>query len=518
MLRCRRWFAALLAVLIALLCAVPALAETPSDYNRNVPQLLSAGHLYSESAILIDAENGNVLFSKDANVRMYPASTTKVMTLMLALESGITLDTPIVIPQQASQIPADSSLVPVFPGDMMTYRDLLYGFMLTSGNDGANAVAVLVSGSVESFVDRMNKRAEELGCEGTHFANPHGYHDPEHYSCAQDLARITREALKIDTFKQIVSTSSYTMSIQRGNTTIENRVLNTNALLKKDNTYYYADCIGVKTGYHSLAGQCFVGAAERDGVRLITVDLHSTGSLEKWIDTIRMFNYGFTRYTAYTLEQMFNMASGMIATLRVSNAIESDPQQGMLGLNIAQISNPDYTRMVETDNQEAMDRAVEDFVSRCEMTITSDMVAPISQGEIIGRLRYVDQFGEELTALLVADRSIAEQPPRTTLVDIFPVLAYFENPLVVLLAAVLILLIVALLIAGAVRNSRRERRRKQIYEARKLAYMRRKSAQKRRNARRAKERRRRLREREDDYDEYDEYDDEDDDDDYDDDY
>ena len=147
---------------------------------------------------------------------MYPASTTKVMTLLLALESGISMDTTIVIPQQANQVPADSSLVPVFPGDVMTFRDLLYGFMLTSGNDGANAVAVLVSGNVESFVDRMNKRAEELGCEGTHFANPHGYHDENHYSTALDLARITSEAVKLDAFRKIVSAPSYTMSIPPG--------------------------------------------------------------------------------------------------------------------------------------------------------------------------------------------------------------------------------------------------------------------------------------------------------------
>ena len=370
------------------------------------------------------------------------------------------------------------------PSDVMTFRDLLYGFMLTSGNDGANAVAVLVSGNVESFVDRMNKRAEELGCEGTHFANPHGYHDPQHYSTALDLARIASEAVKLDSFRKITSTPSYTMNIHRGNVDIEQRVTNSNALLKKDNTYYYPDCIGIKTGYHSLAGQCFVGAAERDGVRLVTVDLHSEGSLEKWIDTIRLFNFGFTRYTGYTMEEMFNFAGDRIATLRVSNAIDSDPYDGMLNLKIAQISDPDYTRMVENDNEAAMEAAVQDFVSRCELTVTSNMVAPVSQGEIIGRLRYLDQSGREITALLVADRDIAEQPVRAKLTDMFPALSYFENPLVVLLALVLILLIIALLIAGAVRGARKDRRRKKIYEARRLEYMRRMSAQRRRDARR----------------------------------
>ena len=497
MLRRLRCLAALLTALIALTCALPATAEeSPSDYNKNVPQLLREGHLYAQAAVLVDAENGDVLFAKNARQRMYPASTTKVMTLLLALESGIAMDTTIVIPKQASEIPADSSLVPVFPGDVMTFRDLLYGFMLTSGNDGANAVAVLVSGSVDAFVDRMNARAAEIGCENTHFANPHGYHDENHWSTALDLAKIASEAVKLDAFRQIVSAPSYTMNITRGNAAQTVRITNTNALLKTESSYYYPDCIGIKTGFHSLAGQCFVGAAERDGVRLVTVDLHGAGSQEKWVDTIRMFNYGFTCYTAYTMEQMFTFASPKIATLRVSNAIESDPLGGSLGLRIAQISDPDYTRMVENDNEQAMAAAVDDFVSRCEMTVTSDMVAPISEGEIIGRLRYQDQSGNEITALLVADRSIAEQPPKAELTDIFPVLAYFENPLVVLLAAVLILLIVMLLIAGAVRAARKEKRRKKIYEARRLEYMRRMSAQKRRDAKAHSRRRSRY----DDYD------------------
>lgn len=482
MLRRLRWVSALLIAAIALMSAFAALAESPSDYNKNVPQLLREGHLHAKSAILVDAENGNVLFAKNARERMYPASTTKVMTLLLALESGIGMDTSVVIPQQAQDIPADSSLVPVFPGDEMTFRDLLYGFMLTSGNDGANAVAVMVSGNVPAFVERMNKRARELGCEDTHFANPHGYHDPDHYSTALDLSRIACAAVKLEAFRRISSAPNYVMHIKRNKADMEVRVVNTNSLLKSDNTYYYPDCIGIKTGYHSHAGQCFVGAAERDGVRLVSVDLNSISNTDKWVDTIRMFNYGFTRYTAYSLEDMFTKAGSQIATLRVSNAIDTDPYGGMLNLKIAQISDPDYVRMVETDNDTAMEQAIRDFVSRCELTVTSDMVAPVSEGEIIGRVRYLDQSGKAITALLVADRDIAEQPPKASLTDLIPALAYFEDPLVVLLAAVLILLIVLLLVAGAVRASRKEKRRKQIYEARRLEYMRRMSAQRRRDA------------------------------------
>ena len=472
MQNCRRWAAFLLALLLALAGAAPGLAETPDDYNKNIPQVLVEGHLYADAALLMDAESGNVLFAKNARERMYPASTTKIMTLLLALESGISMDTPIVIPQQAAQIPMDSSLVPVFPGDQMTFRDLLYGFMLSSGNDGANAVAVLCSGSLDKFVERMNERAVKLGCTDTHFANPHGYHNADHYTTAQDMARIVREAVKQDAFRQIVSTQSYTMSIQRGRESVSTRVVNTNALLNSESRYYYEYCIGIKTGYHSAAGQCFVGAAERDGVRLIAVDFHAPASYTRWVDTIRLFDYGFTRYNAYTLEQMYSFAGSRIATLKISNAAEDDPQGGEMELRIAQVSNPNYTRMVEINSEAAMEAAIDDFVSRSELTITGSMTAPVSEGEIMGKLRYVAQSGEEITALLIAGRDVAERRVRASITDLIPALRVFENSLVRMFAASVLLLIVLLLIAGAVRRARKERLRKRIYEVRKEEYLR----------------------------------------------
>ena len=489
MLHFRRLTAWVLVLLLAALWMLPAAAEKPSDYNRKVPQVLREGHLYADAAVLIDATNGDVLFAKNARERMYPASTTKIMTLMLALESGISMDTQIVIPKQAGQIPSDSSLIPVFPNDVTTFRDLLYGFMISSGNDGANAIAVIVSGSLEAFVDLMNSRAQQLGCSGTHFANAHGYHDANHYTTAYDMARITQAALRLDSFKKIVATTSYTMHIQRGGHNMEHTLYTHNALQRKDNSYYYADCIGIKTGYHSAAGQCFVGAAERDGVTLISVDFHSSGSNQKWVDTIRLFNYGYTCYTAYTLEQMFSMAGGRIATLKVSNAIEGDPLGGQLGLKVAQISNPDYTRMVESNNEAAMDAAIEDFVSRCELLVTSDMTAPISAGEIMGKLRYVAQSGEEITATLIADRDIAEQPPKLTALDLLPFLRVFDNSMVRLLAIVLALLLILILVAGSLRRNRTDRRRKKILEAKKRELARKRMPSSRRTVVRRRDRR-----------------------------
>lgn len=464
----------LAALLIALLMlSMPGMAyAAPQDYDVNTPEALTEDELYGESAVAIDADTGEILFSKNSRVRMYPASTTKIMTLLLAVESGWSLDTMVTIPPEADNVPSDSTRTPVYPGEVTSFGDLLYGMMLPSGNDAANAVAVLISGSVPAFVQKMNERAAELGCTGTHFANAHGYHDENHYSTALDLALITQEAIKHDSVRQIVSTNSYTMHISSSNRT-EVPLSNTNMLLKSGNTYYFEDCIGVKTGTHSRAGQCFVGAAEKDGVTLVTVTLKCSESVQRWIDSIRLFRYGFTCYTPYTLEQMFDLTSSRIATTRVSNAHEDDEMGGVLQLKITQVSDSSYERMIHTGSDGAMAAALDDFVQRAEIHLVDNLVAPISMGEIVGSFSYTTQDGQIITASLIAGRDIAAQPEKTTIYDLLPFLHVFENPLVCMLLLVLILLILALVLYARARRRRIERRRRELYEQRRREYMRR---------------------------------------------
>ena len=152
--------------------------------------------LQANCVLLADEDSGQYYYTRNIDAKAYPASLTKIMTLLLAVETGWDLDTMVTIPPEAENIPSDSSIVPVYSGETMTFRDLLYGMMLRSGNDAANAVAVLVGGSVASFVERMNARAQELGCEGTHFANAHGYHDENHYTTAQDLRSSPKRACR----------------------------------------------------------------------------------------------------------------------------------------------------------------------------------------------------------------------------------------------------------------------------------------------------------------------------------
>ena len=489
----RIWLSVALAVAL-LLATLPAtaLATTPEDYDAEKPQVLERDHIYAPSAVMLDGVTGRVLFSKNPRERMYPASTTKIMTVMLALESGIELDTPVIVPQQASKIPKDSTLVPVFPGDQLPFVDLLYGCMLASGNDAANAVAVLVAGSIDAFVERMNARAQELGCADTHFVNPHGYHDPDHYTTAMDLARIAQAALNIDAFRQISSCERYTFTIRREGEDITPTRANTNVLLNEDSRYYYPNCIGVKTGTHSEAGNCFVGASEKDGVRLVAVALKCADTNQKWVDVIRMLNYGYTRYEAVSLERLFAAASPQIGSLKISNAVESDPEGGTLSLKIARVSNPEYIRMLPIDVDGAMDSAVKDFISRTTMTITHNMVAPVSEGEIMGSLRYVAQSGEEITALLIAGRSVEKQPDRMALIDFFPFLKRLSDPLVLALIIVLLCLIVALIVAVAVRSAARQRERDRIYRARRHEALLEERAENRRRRERRKRREREI--------------------------
>ncbi|NLF27155.1 MAG: hypothetical protein GX592_04595 [Clostridiales bacterium] len=265
--------------------------NTPKSYGAGNAAALNPGNLYASACALIDADTGALLFGKEAYAKKYPASTTKVMTLLLALEYP-NLSEIVTVPAAAAEIPGDSSRVPIQVGEQLPYEDLVYGLMIRSGNDAANAIAAIAAGSVEAFVDRMNARAVELGLLSTHYTNPHGYHDGDHYTTAADMAELLRRALQNPAFEAIFRARRYTMSATnvRKQRVIECRYDIFNAKSK----YYDADAFGGKTGFTTPAGYCFVGAAERNGVRLIAVVFDSgISKYNRWTDAERLFDYGF---------------------------------------------------------------------------------------------------------------------------------------------------------------------------------------------------------------------------------
>ena len=233
--------------------------------------------------VLIDAATGIVLDAENKDMRLEEASTTKVMTALVALRK-LDMDDIVVVGRDSVGI--EGSSVYLKEGEKISVRTLLYGLMLRSGNDAAHALSVAASGSEEAFVDEMNAEAERLGLVNTHFCNPHGLHAEGHYTSAHDLALITREAFLEPEFVKIASSKSYRSEDPRES---ETRVFyNKNKLLS---TFEGAN--GVKTGYTTLAGKCFVGAAKRGGMQLICVVLNRA---DMWQKAASLLEYGFENY------------------------------------------------------------------------------------------------------------------------------------------------------------------------------------------------------------------------------
>ncbi len=245
----------------------------------------------SSSAILIDAHSGRILWEKNSRERRPIASTTKIMTAVLVLER-LKLDDKVEISQRASD--AGESELYLSPGEERTVEELLYGLILRSANDAANALAEKTGGSVEAFATLMNQKARQLGAKDTNFTNPHGLKDGNHYSTAYDIALITRYALKNPLFARIVQTREHI--IDWPNNPFPRVCQNHNKLLS---IYPYAT--GVKTGYTREAGYCLVGSASKDGLKLISVILNASNSQTLYNESALLLDYGFNNYSRIKL-------------------------------------------------------------------------------------------------------------------------------------------------------------------------------------------------------------------------
>lgn len=239
-------------------------------------------------SVVIEAESGDVVFEKNAHERRGPASTTKIMTALVALENGRTDDVVKIDPRAAG---TEGSSAYLCAGEEVPLSDLLYAMMLGSANDAAAAIAYHIGGSIEGFAEMMNARAEKMGLSDTHFENPHGLDGEGHYTTAYDLAMIAREALKNEKFGKIASTRTKAVKLSGGSVT---RVFkNHNRLL-----FEYDDIIGVKTGFTKKCGRTLVSAAERDGVTVICVTLCDG---DDWRDHRKLLSAGLELYERVTL-------------------------------------------------------------------------------------------------------------------------------------------------------------------------------------------------------------------------
>lgn len=248
----------------------------------------------SDAAICMDGNTGAVLYGKNIEKQEYPASITKIMTVLLALENGNLDDTVTFSENAVYSIEYGSAHLGLTEGEELTLEQCLYGIMLASANEISNAVAEHIGGSVEKFADMMNQKAEELGCVNTHFVNPNGLHDDNHYTCAYDMALITQAAMKYDKFREIIHTQEY--SYPETNLVKEKRYFANHHGMLMDESRAYDGFIGGKTGYTDEAWNTLVSTAERDGMLLISVVLHANGQDIEYGNTKTVLDYGYNNF------------------------------------------------------------------------------------------------------------------------------------------------------------------------------------------------------------------------------
>ncbi len=395
-------------------------------YDPDHPELLNAEMLTASAAILIEAGSGNVVFEKNPDQPMYPASTTKIMTALLALQFGDLTATTTVSPTAAVWGEGDST-IPVSAGETVNIRDLIYGMMMRSGNDGAVALAEYVSGSEAAFVQQMNETAAFLGCTNTHFNNATGMTDPQHYSTARDLAIIARAARDVPQFRDLAATFEYTMPATNAHPA--RRLVTTNQYIRRDsdNQYYSKDGIGIKTGFTNDAMHCFVGAARRNGVEFISVVLY-TSDTGRWFDTRHLMDYGFTKYESVDPITLYQ-ANPRI--LNVSGFDMSDSTNlGRLELGIRM--KPEYAdrEAFVVGTKDEIAALKQDFGKLSHISWTREARAPVTEGEAMGTLTFYPNDQQPIEYELYATRSIeARKDAPPTLAEIEAYTLADPNPL-----------------------------------------------------------------------------------------
>jgi len=369
--------------------------KSPSD-----SEVFDPADLKSEAVILVETDSGEILYSKNENKKMYPASMTKVMTALLAVEN-LDMDEVITVGREINLKELDASSAGLRRGEQMTNEDLLRALLIPSGNDAAYTVAVQVARKVtgdpslpieealDYFYDMMNKRAKEIGAQNSNFVNPHGYHDENHYSTAYDQYIIAREAMKHEVFRNIVKTRSYSTeessgadgedSIKR----VHHEWYNRNLMLNKNSKYYYELATGIKTGYTSDSGYCLVSSASNGKLNVIAVVMNAPSDEARWEDSKNLLKYGLENFGYHTVLKK----DQAICNVKVGKRFRSKTE------DITVVSDKDYTGVFNKNdipnikedivwNEELIDKKYEEKHGNVRL------LGPITKGQVLGKVIY----------------------------------------------------------------------------------------------------------------------------------
>lgn len=259
--------------------------------------------IYSDCALLMERSTGNVLYDKNGNNRMYPASITKILTAILVLENCSLMEKAEVTSLALKAVPDSYVTCDIKIGEKFKVEDLLYAMLVPSANDAANVLAIHVSGSITGFADLMNQKSKEIGCTSSHFTNPSGIHDENHYSTARDLSLIADYAMNNETFRKIVMTTTTSLPSTEIYPYSDRVFTTSNNLILPEDNYYYEFATGIKTGYTNSSKDCIVASAKKDSIEYIVVILGGAqtqnGLRQKYLDCKTLFDFAFDNYTTY---------------------------------------------------------------------------------------------------------------------------------------------------------------------------------------------------------------------------
>ncbi len=408
-----------------------------------------------KAALLYDLGSDSIVFAQDIDVQLYPASLTKVMTALLTIEMQSDLDAVVTVTRDGlkGQEPGGSN-VALKVDEQMSVRDLLYCLMVKSGNDAASVLAVQNSGSIEAFVEVMNRKAQELGCTGTHFMNPHGLHHDEHYTTARDMAKITAAAMQYPLFEEIFTTTEYT--VPATNLSEARELKTTNYLIRSNGYPVVVDSrvLGGKTGNTSKAGRCLVALAEKDGMKLLSVVLGAKA--EYGPD-----GYSFNRYGNFEeTSNLLNFAYKRFTTMQVLNPTQVGGQFPVSG------GEHNAFGTIASGMSAAVPLEASYDTIRYEYTLNDGgLTAPISQGDKIGTVRvwYGNICLAQQDLLSAADVAKAKKSPTASKREDDGSIDLWNDILKIALGVVagLFVLVLAIRLINTVKYRRRRRRKAQ---------------------------------------------------------
>ncbi len=406
---------------ICFMCLVFSVININLVYATTVSENLS---INAESAILIEQTTGKVLYEKEADKKLYPASMTKILTALVALEY-LKIGESVVIGKEIFDVPSDSSRAWHKEGETITVENLIRGLIIMSGNETACVIAkavvekakgTTVTDSVEAekvFCQMMNDKAKALGATHSNFINPHGYHNENHYTTARDMAIISREAMKNSLIKQVAAEKEFK---GRGAGENASNVLTQvydwpthNELIVKDNANYYEYATGIKTGFTDQAGDCVAASATKSNRNLIAIVMNSKDP-GRWADAKTLFEYGFASFGDVYIQEK----GKVLATEKVANSVLGEDNELKLETDV------DFINYMSKDEYARVEREIslnKEFIAPEEMVLTSGtmLLAPIATGAAVGTIKYTLDGNQIFEGKLLATKEFKERTFETDL-------------------------------------------------------------------------------------------------------